>query len=193
MDNEIKTKLKESIRETLGELGLDESVIDFSLEIPDAFLSGNTTLGELLNIPNDIQESLYSIGYDLFSNKKYDKASKIFDFLCMVSPTERKHWIGAAGCKKLLEDYNTAVFYYTNMTMMWPAQLLTYLDLSECMIKLEMLDEAKACLEGVLSICKVPEVLELNKAVNSKEVEAKIHVLLTIVSNLEKKREDKDN
>lgn len=193
MDTETKNKMKEAIIKSFRELELDESLVDYALEIPDAILNGKTTVGEVFNITTAQQESLYSLAYDLYTNKKYDKATKVFDLLCIINPTERKYWIGAAGCKKLLHEYHAAIIYYTNMNMLWPAQLMIYLDLSECLIKLNMLDEAKACLNALISICKKPAVLKLNNGVNGEYAESKAKILLNIISNLLTKREDKDN
>ncbi|EXJ15656.1 SycD/LcrH family type III secretion system chaperone [Imhoffiella purpurea] len=77
------------------------------------FINNGKTMRELKGIAREELEAVYGIAYNSYAGGDYQKARKLFQFLCFFDHLERKYWLGLGGCRQMLEDYAPAIEAYT--------------------------------------------------------------------------------
>ena len=73
-----------------------------------AVLNG-ATIGDVCNISQDMLESLYSLGYNLYTSGNYKDAEIVFSGLCLYDP---RFWMGLGGSRQANGKYREAVDAY---------------------------------------------------------------------------------
>ncbi len=125
-----------------------------SQEISEALAKGEMTLKEAFDMPQDKLDMMYALAYDLYQNDKYEKATKIFNVLCIYDPLKLDYWLGLGACQKMLEQYEGAIMAYHTVLSLDPSNFVSYLDMAECLFKLKQLPAAKKFVEAMLLMSK---------------------------------------
>ncbi|MDR1665714.1 MAG: tetratricopeptide repeat protein [Puniceicoccales bacterium] len=141
----------------------DAELEQLTQEISAAVAQGKITLGEALAIPKDKLEIMYATAYNLYNNDKYEKASTIFNVLCLYEPGNLDYWIGLGACQKLLNRYEGALISYHTILTLNPTYFTGYLELAECLFKLEQLPAAKKVIEAMLELAKNTDLVPSNE------------------------------
>ena len=76
-----------------------------------AVLNG-ATIGDVCNISQDMLESLYSLGYNLYTSGNYKDAETIFSGLCLYDHNEPRVGMGLGGRRTANGTYREAVEAY---------------------------------------------------------------------------------
>lgn len=122
---------------------ISESLTDI---IKGALASGNS-VKSALNISDDALEGIYSYGYNLYNQGRYQDSSYIFRFLSMIDYQKVKYLVGLAACLHQLEDYFDAIPLYMLAGQLDPENPLPFFHASDCFIKLNQLESAVAALD----------------------------------------------
>ncbi|MDR0647114.1 MAG: tetratricopeptide repeat protein [Puniceicoccales bacterium] len=154
IDISIAEKMKEEIVAFMGPEAenVDPEMIQLSLELGNKLAKGEIRLADAFNIPKEKLNIMYAIAYDLYNNNKYEKAVGIFSVLCLYDPLNIDYWQGLGATYKLLKQYDLAAAAYSTLIQLRSTQMSYYLDLAECLLQTKKIEEAKKCLQGVLSI-----------------------------------------
>lgn len=64
-----------------------------------AVLNG-ATIGDVCNVSQDMLESLYSLGYNLYTSGNYKDAETVFSGLCLYDHNDPRFWMGLAGSRQ---------------------------------------------------------------------------------------------
>lgn len=67
---------------------------------------------KLPSLSDESKETLYSSGFELYRNGKYEDAIAFFKMLTLVDPTVRRNWMGLGACQQMLKDYDSAIACY---------------------------------------------------------------------------------
>lgn len=86
-------------------------------EIANSILSGQFSFRDYYGVTDDATKVIYSIGYQMYVNKKYDKAHSIFSLLCILDPTADNFYAQAAA-SFMLQNYAMALSLY-HMAMVY--------------------------------------------------------------------------
>lgn len=76
-----------------------------------AVLNG-ATIGDVCNVSQDMLESLYSLGYNLYTSGNYKDAETVFSGLCLYDHNDPRFWMGLAGSRQANGKYQEAVDAY---------------------------------------------------------------------------------
>ena len=87
-------------------------------ELTKQHLAHFGALKDLQQIPEEEMEAYYSVAYNLYNAGKYEKAEKIFQFLCLYDHWQYKYWLGLGGCRQNLKDYAGAIDAYSMANLM---------------------------------------------------------------------------
>jgi type III secretion system low calcium response chaperone LcrH/SycD len=78
-------------------------------EIANRFLTQGATFKDLKGITDEELEAVYSVAYNLFTNRRYEEAEDAFKLLCFLDHLSKKFWLGLGACRRAREDYQGAI------------------------------------------------------------------------------------
>lgn len=102
------------------------------------------------NLSNDDYNALYTIGYNLFQNGKYDDAHAFFRILTYLAPEEEKFWFSLATNYKMLKKYPAAIQCYSQAAHKKPENPYTHWHAAECFFSLGERNAALTALNSAL-------------------------------------------
>ena len=71
----------------------------------------------VLGLKKDHLDTIYLVAYNLYIEKKYEKASNLFKLMITLNLLDKKAWMGLAACYQMLGDYKGAIanYYYAGI------------------------------------------------------------------------------
>ena len=129
--------MHDAIQSALPDVGAEDLA-----EITIDFIRNGKTLGELKGLTRDQLETIYAMAYSVYSSGDYEKALKIFRFLCFFDHLEKKYWLGLGGCLQMLKEYEQAIEAYSNTMMLDSDNPAIPLLAAECHLALDHKEEA---------------------------------------------------
>jgi type III secretion system low calcium response chaperone LcrH/SycD len=156
--------------DVLGDLDLSELSPTQKKALEVLALGG--TLKDLRGLSNDDLETIYSIGYNLYNQSKYDQAEPMFQFACFYGHNEPRYWMALANCRQMQKKYQAAIDAYgfsfmLNIKDPWPSiqAALCYLAMNNKDLARESLDLAdKTMQNGAANETARQRVAALRKA-----------------------------
>lgn len=110
----------------------------------EELISGKIVLKDIAGLSNQDLESVYTLAYELYQGQKYDKAEILFRGLCFLNSLEKKFWWGLTHSLQLQKKYEDAVESYSFLLFLEEKRKAeVYLHISECVLGLGKLEEAK--------------------------------------------------
>ncbi len=141
-----------------------DKVIDILADALLASIAKGTPLAKINKTSDKELSRYYSIAYNFYLSEKYDQAKEIFSYLCLNNHTDKKLWMGLAGCCQMLKQYPQALTTYAHIKLMDPSDPLPFFHAFTCYIELKKYPEALSALEAViLRSLKKSEYAELKK------------------------------
>jgi len=120
------------------------------------FYNGLITLRENLNnaetLSDEELETVYALGYYLFTNGKYKDAKEVFTGLTAYAPYTAFYWRALGAVNQQIKDYEEAVTAYDMAIANDPGDVVSYVYRSES----KMLSGKKE--EGLTELLKVIEI-----------------------------------
>ena len=102
--------------------------------IMEQFLVQGATLKDARGLSEREMETIYTMGYTLYSQCKYQDAERVFKFLCVYNHLERKYFMGLAACRQMLKDFQGAVHAYTQAVILDVEEPDAHLYAAECLL-----------------------------------------------------------
>jgi type III secretion system low calcium response chaperone LcrH/SycD len=125
-----------------------EQAVDQVLKL----LQSGGTIGEFLGHTRESMESLYSVGYSLYGQGKYQEAEKAFGALLICNHTDRRVYHAYAACLQMQGRYPEAIRHYALSALMDPTDPSPVFYCAECLIAMGKREEALDSLERVLDM-----------------------------------------
>ena len=117
-----------------------------------AVLNG-ATIGDVCNVSQDMLESLYSLGYNLYTSGNYKDAETVFSGLCLYDHNDPRFWMGLAGSRQANGKYQEAVDAYGLCSAMGAlASPVPLLQAGLCYLKMGDREKAKGAFVVALSM-----------------------------------------
>ena len=117
-----------------------------------AVLNG-ATIGDVCNVSQDMLESLYSLGYNLYTSGNYKDAETVFSGLCLYDHNDPRFWMGLAGSRQANGKYQEAVDAYGLCSAMGAlASPVPLLQAGMCYLKMGDREKAKGAFVVALSM-----------------------------------------
>ena len=140
--------------------GTDTNQDVLTQKIADHFLAGGT-LGDLQGFTDQDYEALYTIGHGMYSQERYDDALKIFGFLVMNNPFDRRFHQAMASALQMRGDFSEAIGYYSMASVMDIKDPVPTFHTAECLAALGQIEQAREALAIVLEQSATPEFADL--------------------------------
>lgn len=117
-------------------------------------------------------DTLYVIAYNLYAEKKYQKALQIFQIMSFYNHFDKRAWLGNAACFQMLKRYEEAISSYSYVALIDNKDPLPLFHSVECYSLLGKYPEANAALEVLMSMVEEdPQFVSLkNWGIKMREV-----------------------
>ncbi len=139
----------------------------------EAFDQG-LTLADIRGLEVEDLESLYSIGYGYFVQKRYQEASKFFQLLCFYHHKEPRYWHSLGVCRQALENYQGAYDAYVMEIIEDPFSLRAYLHGATCALGLGRKEDALFGFQKVIELADKTNTLDTKLKEHAKAQVKKI-------------------
>jgi type III secretion system low calcium response chaperone LcrH/SycD len=106
-------------------------------EISQKVLNGESTMQIELGLTEEQMESVYTIGFNLYRNRRNEDARRIFSFLAMLNPLEYKYHFGLAATCHVQNHFDMAALHYLQSAMIDDTRPEPWYHLSECLLALD--------------------------------------------------------
>lgn len=111
-------------------------------QIMHDFITNGKTIKDIKGLSWDDMEAIYTVAYNTYNSGDYEKAHKVFQFLCYFDHLEKKYWLGLGACRQLLKQYQEAVEAFTFAGMLDADDPRPPMQAAECHIALGNTDAA---------------------------------------------------
>lgn len=156
----------------------EESVsLDSLLE--DFFGEGNT-IARAKGFTREQIEAIYSISYNFYNQRKFQKAEEAFSFLCLYCHLDVRFWIGLGASREGLGKYEEAIAAYSYSAYLQHDNPLAPLQAAKCYLELGDTDNARKGLTAAI-----------HWAGKNPLHDATLKQASTLLASLNKKQEEK--
>lgn len=118
------------------------------------------SLQELFDISNHTMQKIYTLGYQYYQNKDYDRAIDIFSVVTAFNPFISDFWNALALCYQANKQWNLAIEAFTLACKTNESSVAPIISRAECCLKLNLLDEAHKELDFASKIIKTNPALD---------------------------------
>ena len=115
------------------------------------------TLGDLAGITDEQFEALYATAYRLYGTDQFEDAAKLFAYLGMTDPYDRRYTLGLGASQQMLKKWDEAIAAYTLCIALDVEDPVPAFHMAECVAGKGDLADAQTLLAEVVQRCKTPE------------------------------------
>ena len=115
------------------------------------------TLGDLAGITDEQFEALYATAYRLYGTDQFEDAAKLFAYLGMTDPYDRRYTLGLGASQQMLKKWDEAIAAYTLCIALDVEDPVPAFHMAECVAGKGDLADAQTLLAEVVQRCKAPE------------------------------------
>ena len=187
----ISHQHQEVLRHFLGDEVSSEDIQKRINEVIDLVFSKRIQVKDALGLSDQSMETFYFLAYQMYEQKKYHVAQRLFKILMVLDNLSSKYCFGFAACAHHLKDYSTALSYYLNSSILNEDQMDPYphFQAADCCYHLDDIAGAITALGVAQERCKLDDE-------QHQHLKRKASVLIDIFSkellkNLDS--EDKEN
>jgi len=116
---------------------------------------------DFVGIDEREMETAYHYATQLYQQKRYQDASVLFLFLSAHNQWESRYLLGAAGCAQMLGRFEDALSSYGTAASLQMSDPMPQFRIAECLIALNMREEAVETLRFVIDLADAPEHVAL--------------------------------
>ena len=123
-------------------------------------LAGGGTLGDLRGLTEGHYEAIYSAGYAQYNAGRYEQAEKVFQFLTINIPYDRRFPMALGSVKQVKGDYREAIGYYGMASVLDMMDPIPLFHSAECLAALGQVNDAIEALGFVIRNANKPETAQ---------------------------------
>jgi len=110
------------------------------------------TWQDLLHYDDNVLQTQYQKGYELYHKADYKNAAAAFSYLTLLNPYNYNFWMGLGIAKQSERLYEEAIVSYTAAEAMDPEHPLPHLHLAQCYYALTLREKAVEQLQKAVSL-----------------------------------------
>ena len=133
-----------------------EDLEAITTRVAEHFRAGGT-LGDLAGITDEQFEAIYATAYRLYGMEQYADAAKVFAYLGMADPYDRRYTLGLGASEQMLKKWDEAIAAYTLCIALDVEDPVPAFHMAECVAGKGDLADAQTLLAEVVQRCKAPE------------------------------------
>ncbi|MDR2737781.1 MAG: tetratricopeptide repeat protein [Puniceicoccales bacterium] len=152
-------------------------------------VSGKFKMKDYYGLTDEGLESIYAVGHELFSHKRYDDAKGVFSLLTILSPDSVKYTSACGSTCFMAKDYKNALQYFTNALSSGDYSPKSLMRTAECSLRLGLLEITEGYLQEIIDLSKKKEFKDLK---DTQICSARAALILPMVKKQieDKKREE---
>jgi type III secretion system low calcium response chaperone LcrH/SycD len=131
-------------------------------ELQGHFRQGGT-LGDLQGFEDKDYEAIYAVGHGLYTQGKNAEASKVFGFLMMHNPYDRRFPIAMGAAQQMLGKFADAIGFYALGIVLDMSDPVPLFHTAECLAAIGERDDARDAFNNVITLCNKPEYQALRE------------------------------
>lgn len=124
-------------------------------DLREHFSQGGT-LGDLRGFKDADYEAMYAVGHGLYTQGKHEDAGKIFGFLMMHNPFDRRFPIAMGASQQMLGKHADAIGFYALATVLDMTDPVPIFHTAECLAAIGENEDARDAFQTVVDLCKEP-------------------------------------
>ena len=129
---------------------ITEENLSHGLEV----IKNGGTLSMLQGISTDDLEAIYSVAHGFYGQGDYDKAQKLFSYLCLYQHMDKRFWKGLAACHQMQKNYKKAAESYAYMALLDMEDPEPSFHASYCFMEMKNFDAARKSLDAAIHQAK---------------------------------------
>ena len=126
------------------------------LEDLQAHFRQGGTLGDLQGFEDKDYEAIYAVGHGLYMQGKNEEAAKVFGFLMMHNPYDRRFPIAMGAAQQMLGKFADAIGFYALGIVLDMNDPVPLFHTAECLAASGERDDAREAFERVIMLCNKP-------------------------------------
>lgn len=149
--------------EILSHLGIEKEqqlVVPPIEEILEGVFQGKT-IQEAAKLDTEMLEGVYHVAFLSYQNNKYKEAMELFNLLVQLNPTEYRYVFGLSACLMELKEYEMAITGFFIATQISEKDAVSFLHITECLIKLEQYKNAQIVAADLIKFAKSTKQVDL--------------------------------
>ena len=120
-----------------------------------AAVENGASIAELANVSKEELENHYALAFNLYNAGNFIDAETVFQALCIYNSLDPRFWMGLAGCRQALKNYQGAIDAYGMAgTMQVFSTPEPFVYAARCFLKRGKKEEAIGSLKGALALVK---------------------------------------
>ena len=128
-------------------------------KIPDDFLETLTkgaSLGDYMGVKEADQESVYTVGYQIYQAGNIQDAARVFRLLGLMDPLNKKYLFALGACEKALGNFRAAIDLFSVAALLDIQDQQAFFEIGVCYLSLEDLDNAQSAFTTVAYFASKP-------------------------------------
>lgn len=117
--------------------------------ISRALFQGHS-LGDVLCLKKSHEESIYGAGYRLYESGNIRDSVKVFRFLGLLDPLNKKYLFALGVCEKALGQYRAAIDLFSLSALLDINDQRSFFQIGQCYLSLKELDKAHSAFRTVI-------------------------------------------
>jgi type III secretion system low calcium response chaperone LcrH/SycD len=113
----------------------------------NSVIAGEKQISEAVGLDDNQLERIYSIGYQLYLQHRFNDAHPILQLLAICNPGEGRYWNALAACRQMLGDFLLASETFAYAAKCDLANIEPAIQAAFCLIREEQADAAEAWIE----------------------------------------------
>ncbi len=158
--------LTQTLIKSFGVKNIDEETVQLCMEVGEQLAQGKMRIKDVLDISDEHIEMLYTVAYELYQQKRFAEAEKIFLQICAYDPLHLKSWRGALASQVLQNKYRETIMSCYSLMQIDPLKISYYLDMAKAFYGLKQIEPAIKCCEAVEFMAKEETFILENKDAN---------------------------
>lgn len=111
---------------------------------------GGGTFAMVQGISQDDLEAIYGVAHTFYGQQKYDKAEKLFAYLCLYNHLDKRFWKGLAASRQMNKNYKKAAEAYAYMALIDVEDPEPSFHAAFCFLEMKDKDTARKSLDAAI-------------------------------------------
>lgn len=110
------------------------------------------TFQHAFRVTDEQMEAIYAWGYILQEQQQYEKASRVFQYLCYLNHYDVRGWVALGFCREKRRLYESALQAYIMAGTLAPQDPVPPLRATECLLLMGHLEPAESTAQRVVQL-----------------------------------------
>lgn len=135
----------------------DDAQLDALMQQIGDHIRAGGTIGDLRGFDEKDYEVMYAVGHNLYGQGRYADAAKVFGFLVVNNPYDRRFPQAMGATQQMLGRHDDAAGFYSMAIVLDMSDPVPLFHMAECMAALGHRQDAREAFDSVVKLCTQPQ------------------------------------